>query len=55
MSLQMDAAELMEFLDEVFPQVSDDFEVDDLSAAEIKMRLRVQERHLRPGGTVPGP
>ena len=55
MSLQMDAAELMEFLDEIFPQVRDDFEVDDLSTDEISMRLCVQEKHLRPGGTVSGP
>ncbi|NIZ62951.1 thioesterase [Sedimentitalea sp. CY04] len=55
MSLQMDAAELMEFLDDIFPQVRGDFEVDDLSANEISMRLCVQEKHLRPGGTVSGP
>jgi uncharacterized protein (TIGR00369 family) len=55
MSLQMDAAELMAFLDEVFPQVRDDFAVDDLSETEISMRLHVQDKHLRPGGTVSGP
>lgn len=55
MSLKMDAAELMGFLDEVFPQVSEDFAIDDLSEREISMRLCVQEKHLRPGGTVSGP
>ena len=55
MSLQMDAAELMAFLGEIFPQVSDDFKIDDLSADEISMRLFVKDKHLRPGGTVSGP
>jgi uncharacterized protein (TIGR00369 family) len=55
MSLQMDAAELMEFLEEVFPQVRGDFAVDVLSEDEISMRLSVQDKHLRPGGTVSGP
>jgi len=55
MALQMDAAELMEFLDEVFPQVREDFAVDALSEDEILMRLRIQDKHLRPGGTVSGP
>ncbi|WIY24628.1 PaaI family thioesterase [Parasedimentitalea psychrophila] len=55
MSLQMDAAELMEFLNEVFPQVQEDFAVEGLSETEISMRLCVQEKHLRPGGTVSGP
>ncbi len=55
MALQMDAAELMEFLDEVFPQVQEDFAVEALSEDEIVMRLRIQDKHLRPGGTVSGP
>jgi len=55
MALQMDAAELMEFLDEVFPQVRDEFAVEALSEGEIMMRLRIQDKHLRPGGTVSGP
>ncbi|AZV78331.1 PaaI family thioesterase [Parasedimentitalea marina] len=55
MSLQMNAAELMAFLDEVFPQVREDFAVDDLSENEILMRLIIQDKHLRPGGTVSGP
>ena len=55
MALQMDAAELMRFLEKVFPQVRDDFEVQALSENEIVMRLNVQDKHLRPGGTVSGP
>ncbi|OUS33416.1 thioesterase [Rhodobacterales bacterium 56_14_T64] len=55
MALQMDAAELMEFLNEVFPQVREEFAVEALSENEILMRLRIQDKHLRPGGTVSGP
>lgn len=55
MALQMDAAELMDFLNEVFPQVREDFAVEALSEGEILMRLRIQDKHLRPGGTVSGP
>jgi uncharacterized protein (TIGR00369 family) len=51
----MTAEELMDYLEEVFPQVSDDFAVDRLADMEIDMRLKVAERHLRPGGTVSGP
>ncbi len=55
MRLQMNAAELMGYLEEVFPQVHGDFAVDALEAEQIVMRLKVQEKHLRPGGTVSGP
>lgn len=55
MGLQMSAAELMGYLEEVFPQVSGDFAVEALEAEQITMRLKVQDKHLRPGGTVSGP
>lgn len=55
MTEQMSATELAAYLEEIFPQVHGDFVVEDLSADEMVMRLRVQERHLRPGGTVSGP
>ena len=55
MSLQMNAQELMAYLDEVFPQVSGDFAVEALEKDEMVLRLCVQEKHLRPGGTVSGP
>lgn len=51
----MDAAELSAFLDREFPQVSGDFAIERLTADGIVMRLKVGERHLRPGGTVSGP
>lgn len=51
----MNAAELTAFMLRVFPQAAADFVVERLTADGIVMRLRVAERHLRPGGTVSGP
>jgi uncharacterized protein (TIGR00369 family) len=55
MALKMDVAEMTAFLDEVFPQVRGDFVIERLDEALLEMRLKVEERHLRPGGTVSGP
>ena len=51
----MDEAALMAFLAREFPQVCDDFAIDALTADGLRVRLRVADRHLRPGGTVSGP
>jgi uncharacterized protein (TIGR00369 family) len=51
----MSAAEMLEFLELVFPQVSGDFGIDRLEETGGTMRLKTQEKHLRPGGTVSGP
>lgn len=53
MPLKMDKPLLQRFLIEEFPQVCDDFVVEDVW--EMGLRLIVGEHHLRPGGTVPGP
>ncbi|QYK41073.1 MAG: PaaI family thioesterase [Paracoccaceae bacterium] len=53
--LVMDAAALTQFLRRDFAQVADDFDVGDVTPEGIAVRLRVAERHLRPGGTVSGP
>ncbi len=55
MPVVMDAAALEAFLAAEFGQVAADFAVDAVTAAGIDLRLRVAERHLRPGGTVSGP
>ena len=55
MPLQMDAAQLMAFFDDVFPQVSGTFEVVRLEDMELDLRMKVGEAHLRPGGTISGP
>lgn len=51
----MDARALEVFLAQEFPQVAEDFVVEDVAAHRGRIRLRVTERHLRPGGTVSGP
>ncbi len=51
----MDEAALTAFLHTSFPQAVEDFVVDQVSEEGLTLRLRVAERHLRPGGTVSGP
>ena len=53
--LAMGVEELQVFLGEAFPQVSDDFTVEESTRARLVVRLETAERHLRPGGTVSGP
>jgi uncharacterized protein (TIGR00369 family) len=53
--LKMDGAALEAFLQEAFPQVAADFALDRVEEDGLTVRLRVGERHLRPGGTVSGP
>ena len=55
MVLAMDGAALMAFLRRDFGQVAEDFAVERADDAGIVLRLKVAERHLRPGGTVSGP
>ncbi|WP_420587147.1 PaaI family thioesterase [Ruegeria sp.] len=55
MSLAMCREELTEYMAQIFPQVIQDFVIEDLSEETIVMRLVVREHHLRPGGTVSGP
>ncbi|MDV4144108.1 PaaI family thioesterase [Shimia sp. FJ5] len=55
MSAKMTAEEMGAYLEGIFPQVSDDFAVESLDETGCVMRLKVQDRHLRPGGTVSGP
>ncbi len=51
----MTEAELAAFLDREFPQVASDFAIERLTPEGLEVRLRVSDRHLRPGGTVSGP
>lgn len=55
MQAVMNEAELAAFLEREFPQVDGDFVIEQLTGDGIVMRLKVGERHLRPGGTVSGP
>lgn len=54
MTQAMTAADLTAFLARDFPEVADDFAVEAVGQ-DLTLRLRVQDRHLRPGGTVSGP
>lgn len=55
MQLRMDAAALTAFLAQEFGQVAEDFAVERVEATGLRLRLRVADKHLRPGGTVSGP
>ncbi|MCL7465763.1 PaaI family thioesterase [Phaeovulum sp. NW3] len=55
MEPKMDIAALSDFLAREFPQVADDFVIEGLTDDGVTVRLKVAERHLRPGGTVSGP
>jgi uncharacterized protein (TIGR00369 family) len=52
---KMNAAELQAFLSADFGQVAQDFMVEHSDAQGLTLRLKIQDRHLRPGGTVSGP
>ncbi|WP_341366118.1 PaaI family thioesterase [Yoonia sp. BS5-3] len=55
MEPQMDIPALQNFVAREFPQLGDDFTIEALTDAGVRVRLNVGERHLRPGGTVSGP
>lgn len=55
MALAMDVAALNLFLGRVFPQIADQIRVETLDETRLVARLVVDDRHLRPGGTVSGP
>lgn len=55
MSLQMGLDALRHFLDDHFGQVAEDFEILDVSPMHIVVRTNIEDKHLRPGGTVSGP
>ncbi|WP_127558558.1 PaaI family thioesterase [Nioella ostreopsis] len=55
MALAMDKSALSTFLQTEFAQVADDFTIEEVREMGILVRLKVDERHLRPGGTVSGP
>lgn len=54
MTVQMDIAALHDFIAAEFAQARG-YVVDQVGDREITVRLPVDERHLRPGGTISGP
>ncbi|WP_116131666.1 PaaI family thioesterase [Tropicimonas sp. IMCC34043] len=55
MTLAMDGTALAQFMEREFPQLAADFVIERLAEQGLLLRLRVEDRHLRPGGTVSGP
>ena len=55
MSLRFTIQELSEYVEEIFPQIKDDFEILEISEQASRVRLKVNFKHLRPGNTVSGP
>ena len=53
--MQMTAEQLISFLKQQFPQVADDFIVDINNKGRLSVKMPVNDKHLRPGGTVSGP
>ena len=55
MRVVMDAEQMNAFLQKVFAEVAGEFHVEEVTETGVIMRLIVQDRHLRPGGTISGP
>ena len=55
MSLKFTISELQAYLAQVFPQVKDDFVIEELTETQTVVRMKIRDTHLRPGGTVSGP
>ncbi|MGR3712953.1 MAG: PaaI family thioesterase [Shimia sp.] len=55
MQAVMSAEEMNDWLGKVFPQVGSDFVVESMDGVTTVMRMKVDDRHLRPGNTVSGP
>ena len=55
MELKMDVAALSALMAKDFPQVAEDFIIEEVASMRVTVRLPVAERHLRPGGTISGP
>ncbi|WOI57031.1 PaaI family thioesterase [Palleronia sp. LCG004] len=55
MGILMDKDALDAFLRREFPQIGDDFSIEDVTLEGARVRLNVSDKHLRPGGTVSGP
>jgi uncharacterized protein (TIGR00369 family) len=51
----MTAEDLERFMAREFPQVAEDFMVENVAPMQVRIRMKIGERHLRPGGTVSGP
>ena len=55
MQAKMTVGEIHELIEREFPQVRGQFELLEILDDGARVRMRVDESHLRPGGTVSGP
>ena len=55
MEPRLTAAEITEFLDQVFPQLRGQMVIEEIGPMRARMRMPIDASHLRPGGTVSGP
>jgi uncharacterized protein (TIGR00369 family) len=55
MQAKMSATELTQFMEQHFPQVNQDFVIEEVRDMGVRVRMPIADRHLRPGGTVSGP
>ncbi|MDG1739160.1 MAG: PaaI family thioesterase [Paracoccaceae bacterium] len=55
MDIKMNVAELNIFAQEVFPQVSDQLHVEEITDQGCIIRWKVDASNIRPGGTISGP
>ena len=53
--LHFTSTTLIEYLEQVFPQIKGEFTIIELAERHLKVKLNIQDKHLRPGGTVSGP
>lgn len=51
----LNETELTAFLDEVFPQVRGQMVIEQVGPLSARLRMPINDSHLRPGGTVSGP
>ena len=55
MAVKMSAQDLTAFMAVEFPQVNEDFVIEEVRDMAVRVRMPIAYRHLRPGGTVSGP
>ncbi|MFC0279036.1 PaaI family thioesterase [Falsigemmobacter intermedius] len=55
MAVTLGPEDLTRLMDEVFPQVSKGFVIEEVTRTGVRVRLVTTDEHLRPGGTISGP
>ncbi|RRH76711.1 PaaI family thioesterase [Falsigemmobacter faecalis] len=55
MAATLGPEDLTQLMDQVFPQVSKGFVIEEVTRSGVQVRLVTTEEHLRPGGTLSGP